>query len=350
MDNPGTVREENRALNEEEIAGGHLSLSSHPRHMVVTVTTRCPIRCIMCYQRGLPIWDLPERTHREVLRAMPRLQTVLWQGGEPLRYHGFEELFHAAAEAGVNQSLFTSGQAMTDDWIDLLVRHRVTVILSAHGTTPDVYEHVHHGASFSDLLSFLRRFSRAQREAGVQGLLKLSVLMMRSNLDQIGTFADFARREGVAEVCFNRLYAPPRSDLARDEDPFSAFADAGEAARAADALRLAGERLSRDGIGVAGLLSAVPEAEASQDRSCRSSGRTCTVPWQWLFVDAEGLVKPHCACRVPLGSAAERGLSEMWNGPRVREYRSRILAHDTVGFCNPACRAGLLLSAPARRG
>ena len=65
----------------------------------------------------------------------------------------------------------------------------------------------------------------------------------------------------------------------------------------------------------------------------------CHVPWQRLYIDNRGFVRPECQCPVDcsIGNIKEQSIAEMWNGEKMIEYRKRILSNGIKGFCNLDC-------------
>ena len=80
----------NILLNEKEIAEHKLYLESKPRTMLIAVTTKCNIKCLMCTRDK--IWDIPEHVKNEIVTMFKYLEVVVWQGGEVFLYKHFFEL------------------------------------------------------------------------------------------------------------------------------------------------------------------------------------------------------------------------------------------------------------------
>jgi len=64
------------------------------------------------------------------------------------------------------------------------------------------------------------------------------------------------------------------------------------------------------------------------------SVRACTYPWHWLLITHSGDCLPCSHGAGSVGNVREQSLEEIWNGPRIREIRSAILA----GEVHPLCR------------
>ena len=110
---------ENIILNELELAEGRINLHSKPRYLQVVLTTMCNLDCIMC---GLPQthYVMPDSIKESIIEYMPYLESVIWQGGEPLLYKGFKDLFKAAGLHGVEQTVTTNGLLVDEDILEVI--------------------------------------------------------------------------------------------------------------------------------------------------------------------------------------------------------------------------------------
>lgn len=72
----------NILINELEILNKEVILKSKPRVAVISMTSRCNIKCKMC---KIPSehWDFPNHKKQEIFNLFPSLQKVIWHGGEP---------------------------------------------------------------------------------------------------------------------------------------------------------------------------------------------------------------------------------------------------------------------------
>ncbi|HLD28712.1 MAG TPA: SPASM domain-containing protein, partial [bacterium] len=68
----------------------------------------------------------------------------------------------------------------------------------------------------------------------------------------------------------------------------------------------------------------------------------CHAPWQRLYIDCGGEVRPDCLCvhEQIAGKVPENSLREIWNGKRLKEYRQRIVRENCRDFCKLDCLIG----------
>jgi MoaA/NifB/PqqE/SkfB family radical SAM enzyme len=66
----------------------------------------------------------------------------------------------------------------------------------------------------------------------------------------------------------------------------------------------------------------------------------CYWPWQFLFIDWGGRVRPQCFCPKPVGNIHHNTLEEIWNSEMIQAYRQRIFDNDCHNWCDNRCVSG----------
>jgi len=82
----------NKILNEKEIQQEKTILESFARHLIVTLSSRCNLSCIMCEVRRTRMGYSP-KVIQETFELLPYSESVIWQGGEPFLLEYFAGLF-----------------------------------------------------------------------------------------------------------------------------------------------------------------------------------------------------------------------------------------------------------------
>ena len=132
--------EENKLLSEKEIASGAVVLKSVFRGLGVALTSRCPLKCIMC-SGWEHKWDIPESTVSEISGSFKYLSRLYWQGGEVFLSRYFEPLFDEASRfINIRQEIVTSGLMIDLRWAEKLVSANLNLILSIDGIEKETYE------------------------------------------------------------------------------------------------------------------------------------------------------------------------------------------------------------------
>ena len=140
-----------------------------PTRLELAPSNACNLQCTMCNGD----WSSSIRLHREKRPALPRLfgdrqlaeVAVLADGldelhlfgGEPLLMPEGLRLLDIAAESGTRAVITTNGSVLTPRVEALLDRPGVDLVVSVDGTSPEVYESIRCGASWSVLQEHLDR-------------------------------------------------------------------------------------------------------------------------------------------------------------------------------------------------
>ena len=334
MDKKREASKKNRELNAEEIRLGKTILESLPRRLIVTLSTRCNSRCIMCEVKK-NVWDLPQKTISEIKELFPVLESVAWQGGEVFYMPFFEELFDSASVfPGLKQTIVTNGLLLSEKWIEKLVQAPVELAVSVDGTTKEVYEKIRSGSDFNRLKKNLAQLKKLRKKPSPMSL-RLHTVVMRSNLDQMTEFVLLAEEFGFDALHFMPLYGneEPGEDLFRHGEELSEI----ESIRIK--LKEVSQKAKEAGIE---FLNSLPvsfdeKKDSSEKKDVRSVPENskkgeavllCTLPWQQMNLDPGGEVRPGCLCTSTVGRVPEMTLLEIWNSFEMQKYRKALLAKE----------------------
>lgn len=336
----------NRELNESEIRMKRTVLESRFQGLGIALTSHCGLRCIMC-RAWEKKWEIPEKTVEEVYSCLPFLRRVYWQGGEVFCSRYFAGLFEAASRyPALIQEIVTNGLRIDRTWAEKLVQANVRVTFSIDGTSKKVYEHIRRGARFEDvtenlaLLRDLRR--RYHKERGEKAAIRTSInfVVMKSNLREIIDTPDFAREYGIDDLTLTPI------DYVGDEENIFIHGDTGVLSYVGSAVKAAREKALAYGMQFHCWVSESDRPAAEQHRNTGDAGRSngetkrdimCRWPWQNLFVDIGGDVKPNCICAAKVGNVQEYSLGELWNNELMHNYRDKILKNELQGQCSSNC-------------
>lgn len=362
----------NRLASEIELAQGRTRLSSRPRVMTVTLTSRCQLDCVMCrvrkdWPKG---WDLPEKTALEVMEYMPSMEYVIWSGGEVFLYPHFAKLFEEGARyPSLRQEIVTNGHLIDDAWAKRLASSNLTLIYSIDAFTKDPYEKIRRGARFDALLKSIDSLG-AHRKTGKEDRLNLvlNFVVMRSNLPEMEKAITFAAAHGFNEVRFAEV------KFLTDPENIFMHPNAGAAAYLRRVVPSLEEQAKEKGITMRKWFlnldaydASVREARDGKHQEGPPPGPEagpqapvvpvndtffCYLPWREMYLEPGGTVKLQCFCNRTAGNVHKSSLDDIWNGPVMRDIRRRILDHKCAGFCDPQCLSGKipgeLLGCPVR--
>ncbi|MBN2407438.1 MAG: radical SAM protein [Elusimicrobia bacterium] len=330
-------------------------IGSMPRFLFFVLTTLCNLDCIFCSRVREGGGTFPEKGFDEILPVLPFVELIDWQGGEVFLVDYFREMFCLISDRfpRILHRITTNGLLIDSRWAELLASNSAVLNFSADSPEKRTYEKLRKNARFEDLERGLRLVGKAYGRAAARSHLSLTAVVMRSNLDQLRRFPDFCGRHGIGRLNFDFLRPGriPSEDfiLDRDAEKCSRLMDIiGEVeARSAElgvsfeytfGSLLGGNREDTDRV----------REEFVGDYSADSRDvkikreKICKLPWNRMFINYDGSVKPDCSCRIVAGNILDDGFAAVWNSGIMKEYRQRIIAGDVSGWCNEACLARAL--------
>ena len=195
----------NKFLNEYEIASKQTILKSKPRNMMVVLSNKCNLTCIMC--RAIQNkWEIPQERLKEIKDLFPYLERVLWQGGEILLLPYFKDLLKESLKyPNIKQAILTNFQLADDEIINLIVKNNIELRISIDGVEKNIYEKIRRGGSFQKLIDNINLLNDVREKNNTQMSLNLSIVVMRENYDKLVEFVDFAHKYNFNLITFNKI-------------------------------------------------------------------------------------------------------------------------------------------------
>lgn len=337
----------NKINSELEIAQRKLIVESQPRNLIVTLSTRCNLNCVMCEERRID-WEIPKKTLEEITRFLPYLERIVWQGGEAFIYPEFGRLLDEASRfAGLRQVITTNGLLINEEWAEKLVKNNIDLTFSIDGITKEVYERIRRGAKFETLMHNLINFNKARKRHNSPSInTNLHTVIMRSNYRQLEQFIDFAREyefRVLALLFIGGNFDNPENIFHLNDTEALSFIR--------ETIPKVEEKARRYGIILENRLPAwkyaakEPKAahEAPENAGTACAGRLlCHLPWLQMFIDYDGSIRPDCVCRPEksIGSVMKDSLAAVWNNEKMQDYRRLLLAGRCEEICNFECTRG----------
>ena len=156
-----------------------------PLNVILDLTSRCNLKCVMCYfaatdRLAFPPFDrqlsddgnMPVEVFERIAADLfPKAWRVaLACAAEPMIHPRFREIVEIAGRYGVPDLWFpTNLLALTEPTAQALVKNGVgTVAASIDGVTKETYEKIRVPAKFERLLACLDTLARVRREAAVE--------------------------------------------------------------------------------------------------------------------------------------------------------------------------------------
>lgn len=330
----------NKQLNAQEMRQKKTKLDSFMTSLIVTLSSRCNLGCIMCEVRRTN-WEIPLNVVEQIASLFPYLETINWQGGEPFFLDYFENLFtRAAAFKNIKQTIVTNGLLITEGWAEKLVNNNVELTFSIDGVTKEVYEHIRRGAEFNNVIRNVKMINQIRKNNPSSRITtRLHVVIMKSNYMQLEEFVDFAK-----EYEFQALHLMPVLGKVTAVENIFSLPDKRILGQISSVRKIIEEKARRYNLL---LLDALPfyssdaphQTDGSIGRHQDITQPSCYLPWQQLNIDPGGGVRPGCLCLKTIGNVLENNLRDLWNSESMHSYRKKIIEKDFQSLCEPACLA-----------
>lgn len=389
----------NKFLNEYEIASKRILLQSKPRNLMVVLSNRCNISCIMCLTSKSK-WELPKERLEEIISLFPYLERVMWQGGEVLFLPYFRDILKKALNyPNMRQSLITNFQLADEELINLIIRNNIEMTISIDGVTKNIYEKIRHGGNFEKLEKNLVLFNEIRKKIKNKMILNMNVVVMRENYDALSKFVDFAFKYGFNFICFMPIDYLPKNPtekenaVKKEQDMFTNQSDE-ELEILSFQMMLVWKKAVKYGIRIESRLKTVclndkkiakydvnkefyenchssnmdvEETEHGKsgeevhdfknDNTCSKCEGTSTVheeykneietkskflchlPWYSLTLDFDGSVRPDCQCNIDInvGNLSINTIDDLWNNEKMKFYRGSIISNNCSAICSENC-------------
>lgn len=340
-----------------------------PFHVILDITSRCNLKCVMCYfaatdRINFPPYDvalsgdgnMPIPVFEKIASELfPRSWRVaLACAAEPMIHPRFGEILSIAGRYGVPDLWFpTNLLALTEASGRAIVAAGVaTVAASIDGTTKETYEKIRVPASWERLISRLELFNEIRKRAGSRrSKLRIIFTWMKSNRAELAELPAFAQRWGAEELDV-RFVSPTvgvdvTPELLNGEDTRALNAELAAAAR--DAVRRgirltsypdfeAQEDIPRSLAGKAGRRLWRIRAGIDRIEHLRYAWRKrlhgCAYPDRYFVIRPNGAVSP-CIYwdRDPIGFYPADGLAAIRGGAPLAAIREGLRRGEPIGTC-----------------
>lgn len=194
-----------------EVKGARMSVeTSIPAHLDflwLELTSKCNLECTHCYVSSSPTLPLEGRLQeddwKQVLTEARTLgcQKIQFIGGEPTLHPALPDLLHHARVTGFEFiEVFTNGTTFTPALKRALVSNRTRLAFSVYASEGDVHDEVTQREG-----SFQRTWESIRWSLDVGLPLRVSLIVMESNEDQIDTTLEALAELGVNSVGIDRV-------------------------------------------------------------------------------------------------------------------------------------------------
>lgn len=344
----GNLYLDNKMLNELEIKQEKIVLESKLRKLIVVLTNKCNLRCIMCTRKAGNL-SLPSEVMKQVRETFPYLDFISWQGGEVFLVDYFKQILEEASRyPHIQQEITTNGTLITKEWAELIARANVRLIFSMDSLTKETYEYIRKGARFEDALEGISLLREARKNYSKPKPLDfINIVVMRSNYRELEKFVDFALNSNFDGLNFIYL----DDTLVPQENIFKPL-DLEAVGYLRKAIPNIFNNAKHYGIVIscefASLLSdstANNDSDSVKQPLLGKDELLCLLPWMRICIDCSrggAEVFPECLCERSVGNLLENTLDEIWNNELMQLYRRKILSNTYANWCSDRCVKGMV--------
>lgn len=359
---------DNIRQNYREKIEGKTVLESKPLFCVLSINSRCNLRCAHCPSSSKPYARIgaDAEINMKVFPVLerelfPHLYGLMFSGtlGEPTIAKNFKEILRIALKYDFFLELATHGHNLRGEKLDLLVEKSARVRLSFEGVNPKTYEAVR-GVPLAHLLSNLDRVVELKRKRNSHLEFIFNFTAWYNNIREFPDFVDLAARYGCDKVALHHMN--PESERMRYHSLIyhqSLFNDMMDKAREkADrhGIELFGvdkfPQPGSDGVCYANLNQSPREIEEFKTRQYRmvlaeKLGREataedlvnhrraikCQFPWEMVAIVENGNMRPCCWTSRDFGNVIRDGFEKVWNGSTYQKLRASINTPKPPIYC-----------------
>ena len=304
------------------------------RYMVIRMDTinLCNLRCKMCYyssdyNRKKEEMDLS--LFRKIAgEVFPKTRFLyLSCATEPTMNRQFASFVRVAGEYEVPFISFcTNGQMLREDVIQACIESNISeIIFSIDGATAETYEEIRRGGKWGRLLEKLDLLASMKSRAGVtKPVTRINFTCMQSNIHELPAMVRLASDHGGSSLHVRHLlaYADEQNSYREQMNYRNVFNAVAEETKAEAKAR---------GIDLF-LPDPVPSQPAGTGKTCvtdptmnRSEANPyCVLPWMQAIISWNGDYRV-CSTHRKLGNFNEQSFDEIYNGPKMKEIRSKML-------------------------
>jgi radical SAM protein with 4Fe4S-binding SPASM domain len=344
--------------------------------VVTDLTTFCNLKCRFCYFSVDSDWETTRISH-ELFQSRfgpcaDRIKTIgLSCANESLvaRKSDLFRIFDFVKEQRIPESfLITNAVLLSREISEKLVETGITSLqVSLDSHVKETFEAIRVGAKFETVVENVRAFVQHRRERKASlPLLQVNCVLMRCNIEQMPEFVDFIAELGADLIDFrhvvlyeglglegqsllahkeltNRSLAVIRAKCAEHGIGISALPEPFHIEPPPAPAPPEPERIVIAEVPPVGSPTAPPveppPVEPPPAESPAASGRVCTLPLAYMYVQPDGGVRPctYWYGQEPIGRLGEVDFDTLWNQPDYVQLRDEVSHGIFKRHCCQTC-------------
>lgn len=295
-----------------------------PVSLSIEPTTSCNLRCPECpsglrsFSRPTGMMELKlfKTIIKEIYKSLSYL--ILYFQGEPYLNPAFLEAVRYADDLNIYTSTSTNAHFLTKvNALETVKSGLSRIIISMDGTNQESYEKYRIGGNFEKVIQGTHNLVEAKKQLKINSpYIILQFLVFKHNMHQIPEIKRIAKTLGVdkLELKTAQVYNYEKgSDLIPDDNKFSRYQQNGN-----DNYKIKNDLLNK----------------------CWKMWHSCVMTW-------DGNIVPCCFdkdAKYTMGNIQEQSFSEIWNGEKYQDFRSRLFTNrKEIDICRN-CTEGLKIN------
>ena len=175
-------------------------LDSYPVNLQIEHTNLCNARCIMCshsFTRNHGGKSLSEENLDCFRNILPYVRRVTLHGyGEPFVHDRIIDILSMYDSYGIKMTCNTNGSVMNTELADMIHKCFYDISVSCDAASKETYEQIRKGLSFDRFKDNIRLL----RDRGSDLFMRMAVVVMRQNLQELPDIVRLAAELGFQEV------------------------------------------------------------------------------------------------------------------------------------------------------
>jgi radical SAM protein with 4Fe4S-binding SPASM domain len=306
---------ENSLKNIEEGNQGVQEMSSYPRRIVVELTNRCNLNCIMCGRTGRHFekFNFDREWFKVLEPAFVHTEEIVLHGwGEPLVYKGFSDLLEYLDQFPMRKYFCTNGMLLKNFKEDIFKYHVDILAISMDGAKKATNDRIRAGGNQKLILDNVREIVQYKKEHNLDyPHMNFVFTAMTDNIDELPDMIDLAASIGIPEVKVVYL-------TAFDED-MAKLSLYNKQELVKKNFLLAEKKANEKGIQLK-----MPYMQGV-DPAGTALHRQCFFPFRDLFIGSDGFVRPCMSITERMFSLdSVQTFNEAWNHDKMRDLRKNM--------------------------
>ncbi|HLY62736.1 MAG TPA: radical SAM protein [Terriglobia bacterium] len=323
------------------------------KYLVLETTRRCNLRCIHCMvseENNLGNYEARDLPMDVFLKLLPMIRefkpTVQLSGhGETFLHPNFMEMVEGVVGVGCNATFQTNGTILTQRNVEKFVGLGVeAIVISIDGASPEVFDKIRRRASLEKIVANIRLINETKKRLKTnRPHLGIEFAAMRQNIHELPSVVKMAGELGVENFQVAELaeYNMTQGQSLVNDPLMAEWAPKAEveARRYGINLMLPPNIPGRQVVsvdtmgGVANPVTGNDSISAATPATYKGLRKTCKEPWEKMFVQYDGSVRPCCVIGESYGNLSTQTFQEVWHGPRYQSLRESLLSDEPYAVC-----------------